>query len=87
MRTAITAATRSLLPLTDAVRANPEIIQHPRTVMRWVERGLLTGYRVGGRVLVDTDELASMVQPIEPRWTLARERRVTPAALAELTAP
>jgi hypothetical protein len=79
------ALNRNLRPLTDAVRDNPEIVQHPRTVRRWVERGLLTGYRCGGRVLVDTDELAAVVQPIETRWTPARERQVTPEALAQLT--
>ncbi|WP_082778013.1 helix-turn-helix domain-containing protein [Tsukamurella pseudospumae] len=29
----------------------------PPTIQRWIDRGLLAGWRVGGRVYVDSDEV------------------------------
>lgn len=29
----------------------------PPTIQRWIDRGLLAGWRVGGRIYVDPDEL------------------------------
>ncbi len=38
---------------------------HPRTLRRWIASGLLTGYRVGPRLLkVDLNELDAMMTPI-----------------------
>jgi excisionase family DNA binding protein len=37
----------------------------PRTVRRWIAQGLLTGYRVGPRLVkVDLDEVDAIARPI-----------------------
>lgn len=36
-----------------------------RTCRRWIAQGLLTGYRVGPRLIrLDADEVESLIQPI-----------------------
>lgn len=38
---------------------------HSRTIRRWIAQGLITGYRVGPRLVkVDLDELEQLIQPI-----------------------
>jgi len=50
-----------------------------RTIRRWIAQGLITGYRVGPRLVkVDLDELEQLIQPIPTAvdaGTPAEERR------------
>lgn len=39
---------------------------HHLTIRRWIAKGVLTGYRVGPRLIrVDLDELDAIIQPVE----------------------
>ena len=36
--------------------------KHPITIRRWIHKGLLNGYKVGGRLMIDLEEANAMIR-------------------------
>lgn len=36
--------------------------KHPITIRRWIHKGLLTGYKVGGRLMIDREEANALIR-------------------------
>ena len=36
--------------------------KHPVTIRRWIHKGLLTGYKVGGRLMIDREEADALIR-------------------------
>ncbi len=58
-----TSADRGLISLRDAAELAGGV--HPRTVRRWVESGLLEGFRTGPRLIkVERSQVLALVRPL-----------------------
>lgn len=57
------SADRGLISLRDAAELAGGV--HPRTVRRWVESGLLEGFRTGPRLIkVERSQVLALVRPL-----------------------
>lgn len=58
------SADRGLISLRDAAELAGGV--HPRTVRRWVENGLLEGFRTGPRLIkVERSQVLALVRPLQ----------------------
>lgn len=59
-----TSKPNRLVPIEDAADV---IGIHRRTLRRWVDEGIVKGYRLGPKLLrVDMDDIDRLLRPIEP---------------------
>lgn len=74
-----TASTPDLLPLCEAVRLIPGRGHgraiHVATLRRWIARGWVPGYWVGGMLKVSAGELAGVIRQREPTRPSGRKGR------------
>ncbi len=59
----------------DLTKAAGLVRRDTRTLYRWIDRGLLRAWKLGGRVVVDRAELLAMFRPVVPAREQARQRR------------
>ena len=46
----------------DTEEYGKETGKHPITIRRWIHKGLLTGYKVGGRLMIDREEANALIR-------------------------